>query len=90
MTAEHDGRGTDLVRRLKAGDEEVFESLIREQGGRDAVQEAFLSAYGEERARLALRTHGFCREAFGSSDTPVPEDDIPDHLVQAIPRAKKR
>lgn len=51
----------ELVRRLRAGDEAAFETLVREQGGRmltvarrvlrnehdarDAVQEAFVSAY---------------------------------------------
>jgi RNA polymerase sigma-70 factor (ECF subfamily) len=68
----------DLVRRLRAGDEAAFETLVREQGGRmlgvarrvlrnehdarDAVQEAFVSAYRaidrfEEGARLSTWLH---------------------------------
>lgn len=64
IPAEGRGEGAserDLVSRLKSGDEEAFERLVREHGGRllavarrflrdeeearDAVQECFLSAY---------------------------------------------
>lgn len=69
---------SELVRRLRAGDEGAFETLVREQGGRmlatarrylrneqdarDAVQDAFLSAYRgidgfHEGARLSTWLH---------------------------------
>lgn len=68
----------ELVRRLRVGDEAAFETLVREQGGRmltvarrvlrnehdarDAVQEAFVSAYRaidrfEEGAKLSTWLH---------------------------------